>query len=76
MVTRLAGGFLQKHRKLSLDTSVFIYFIERHPRFFDICDWIFHGIEERRVEATTSTLTLTEILVQPYKLKNDELVYR
>jgi predicted nucleic acid-binding protein len=76
VVTRQAGAFLRAHRKVCLDTSVFIYFIERHPSYSDICASIFRNIEEDRIEATTSTLTLTEILVQPYKLKKDDLVYK
>lgn len=59
-----------------LDTSVFIYFVERHPRYYDLCDTIFNDLEEGRIEAATSTLTLIEILVQPYRLKKEELVLK
>ena len=76
MVKRQAGEFFKTHRKVCLDTSVFIYFIERHPSYYDICNSIFRNIEEGRIEAATSALTLTEILVQPYRLKKDDLVYK
>jgi len=55
---------------------VFIYFIERHPEYHDLCDEIFANIENGRVEAATSTLTLLEILVQPYRVKNEEIVLK
>lgn len=76
MVSRQAGDFFKTHRKVCLDTSVFIYFVERHPSYYDFCDSIFRSIEEDRIEAVTSTLTLIEILVQPYRLKNDDLVLK
>lgn len=76
MVGSQPNDFFKKHRKIYLDTSVFIYFIERHPNYYDLCDEIFGDIEEGRIEAATSTLTLTEILVQPYRLKKEELVLK
>ncbi|RPI37356.1 MAG: PIN domain-containing protein [Nitrospiraceae bacterium] len=76
MVSSQPGDFFKKHRKVYLDTSVFIYFVERHPHYYDLCDEIFRDIEEGRIEAATSTLTLIEILVQPYRLKKEELVLK
>ena len=70
------GDFFKKHRKVYLDTSVFIYFVEGHARYFDFCDAIFKDMEEGRIEAATSTLTLIETLVQPYRLKKEELVLK
>jgi hypothetical protein len=76
VVTSQTGAFLKRHRTISLDTSVFIYFVERHPRYYDLCDAIFRSIEEKRIEAVTSTVTLIEILVQPYRMKKDDLVFK
>jgi predicted nucleic acid-binding protein len=67
---------LRSRRKVYLDTSVFIYFIEEHPIYFEVCDRFFNYLEKGKIEAVTSTLTLTEILVQPYRQKNDELVLK
>ncbi len=76
MVSSQSSDFFKKHRKVYLDTSVFIYFVERHSRYYDLCDQIFKDLEEGRIEAATSTLTLIEILVQPYRLKKEELVLK
>ena len=76
MVSGRPDDFFINHRKVYLDTSVFIYFVERHPSYFDLCDRIFKDIEEGRIEAATSTLTLIEILVQPYRLNKEELVLK
>lgn len=68
--------FTQKHRTVYLDTSIFIYFIERHPRYHKFCTQLFEEIETGRTHALTSTLSLLEVLVQPYKLKREDLVLK
>ncbi len=70
------AGFLKKHRLIYLDTSAFIYFVEHHPRYFPVCEELFHEIEAGRTKASTSTLTLLEVLVQPYRHNNDERVLK
>jgi len=73
---RSLSGFLKKHHSVYLDTSTFIYFVERHPRYSPACEGLFHEIEAGRTKASTSTLTLLEILVQPYRRKKDDLVLK
>lgn len=75
MVGSRLGEFFKTHSKVYLDSSIFIYFVERHPLYFNPCDEIFRNMEEGRIEAKTSTLTLLEILVQPYRQKKEELVF-
>ncbi|MBI5641236.1 MAG: type II toxin-antitoxin system VapC family toxin [Nitrospirae bacterium] len=69
-------SLLRRRRVVYLDTSIFIYFVEQHPRYHKLCSSIFEDIEASRIKAVTSTLTLLEILVQPYKLKKEELVLK
>jgi uncharacterized protein len=76
VVPRALAGFLKKHTAVYLDTSTFIYFVEQHPRYFPVCEELFHEIEAGRTKALTSTLTLLEILVQPYRQKKDDLVFK
>jgi len=76
VMLRALAGFLKKHHSVYLDTSTFIYFVERHPRYSPICEELFHEIEAGRVKASTSTLTLLETLVQPYRQKKDDLVLK
>jgi predicted nucleic acid-binding protein len=68
--------FLKHHPSIYLDTSAVIYFVEHHPRYFPVCDELFREIESGRATASTSTLTLLEVLVQPYRLKKDDLVLK
>lgn len=68
--------FIKKHRSVALDTSVFIYFIEEHPDYHPLCDRIFESVETGLIKASTATLSLLEVLVQPYRMKKDDLVYK
>jgi predicted nucleic acid-binding protein len=70
------AAFLKRHRSIYLDTSAFIYFVERHPRYFPVCEELFRAIEAGRTKASTSTLTLLDILMQPYRQKKDDLVLK
>jgi predicted nucleic acid-binding protein len=50
---------------IGLDTSVFIYQIEANARYLDFTDHVFAWLERLGSQAITSTITLTELLVQP-----------
>ncbi|MDI6744519.1 MAG: type II toxin-antitoxin system VapC family toxin [Thermodesulfovibrionales bacterium] len=69
-----ADSFLRKHKSVYIDTSVFIYFVEKNARYHKICESIFENIESGAAKASTSTLSLLEVLVKPYKLKRDDLI--
>ena len=69
-----ADSFLRKHKSVYIDTSVFIYFVEKNARYHKICEAIFENIETGASKASTSTLSLLEVLVKPYKLKRDDLI--
>lgn len=63
--------FLTAHRLIALDTSVFIYQLEGNARYLSITHHIFLWLERPGSKAVTSTITMTELLVQPYR-KFDE----
>ena len=58
---------LADHQKIALDTSLFIYQWEAHPRYSPLTDPIFASIERSNVVAVTSTITMSELLVHPYR---------
>jgi len=51
--------------RLGVDTSPFIYFAEKHPKYRDRVREIFRITEINDVEIITSVVTLTEVLVKP-----------
>jgi predicted nucleic acid-binding protein len=65
-VARLRN-FLRRHRRIALDTSIFIYQLEANPKYLAYTDPIFSWIERPGSTAITSTITMTELLVLPYR---------
>jgi len=68
-VDRLRSN-LRKHSRIALDTSVFIYQIENNPRYVAATDQIFSYIQQAGHQAVTSAITLTELLVHPYRSRD------
>jgi len=56
-----------------IDTAPFIYFIEEHPVYLDIVKPVFAAIDAGNIEALTSTVTLLEVLVHPFRMHNESL---
>jgi len=57
-----------------LDTSIFIYQLEANVRYLTLTDHIFSWLEQPGCTAVTSTITMTELLVQPYRDSNEQRV--
>lgn len=58
-----------------MDTSVFIYQLETSPRYQPLTDIVFSWLEQSGVAAVTSTITMTELLVRPYREKDEQWVH-
>lgn len=59
---------------VALDTSIFVYFMEEHPLYLPLVDPLFEAIDAGRIEAVTSSLTLLEVLVIPFRFANATLI--
>ena len=60
--------------QIGVDTAPLIYFVEKHPTYFDRVAAIFKLISEGAISGVSVMLTLTEVLSQPMKLGNGKLV--
>ena len=60
-------AFLRSHRRIALDTSIFIYQLEANPKYLAYTDRIFRWLDQPGSAAVTSTITMTELLVLPYR---------
>lgn len=69
-------GLLNGHERLGLDTAIFIYHLERHPRYSPLTHLLFSGIEAGQWTAFTSVVTLMELAVRPWQLGRPEVAYR
>jgi predicted nucleic acid-binding protein len=70
LVADLAGA------KVAVDTALFIYLIEEHPRFLPVVEELFAQADRGDRTLITSALTLLEVLVVPYRLGDSELAER
>jgi predicted nucleic acid-binding protein len=52
---------------VAIDTAPFVYFIEEHPDYLPVVLPLFQAVDQGRVAALTSELTLLEVLVVPYR---------
>jgi predicted nucleic acid-binding protein len=59
---------LAAHTTLGLDTSVFIYHVEAHPRYLPLTQALLASVQAGRWMAVTSTITLMELTVRPWQL--------
>jgi len=59
--------------KICIDTAPFIYFIEKNPKYLGLLRPFFAEINAGKIDALTSTITLLEVLVLPFKTKNESL---
>jgi len=71
---RSLEAFLNRHPRIGLDTSLFIYHLEAHARYAEFADFVFRTITKPRHSAVASTLTMTELLVGPYRKADDQRV--
>lgn len=69
-------GLPSSGEHIGVDTNVFIYFLETHPRYGSWCASLFDLIERGQNPAVTSTVTLLELLVQPYRDQKEDLAQK
>jgi len=63
--------FLQRlgsHASLGLDTSLFIYHLESHPRYAPLTQLVLGEVESGRRTAVASVIALMELTVRPWQL--------
>lgn len=59
---------LRGHKRVLIDTSVWIYHFERHPQFAAAVDRVIEDLEAARFRGIASELTLLELSVRPLQL--------
>lgn len=61
---------LQNVNFLGLDTSPFIYLVERNQKYLSLMREIFKRLTNNEFQACSSVITLTEVLVHPIRQNN------
>ena len=67
---------LQNTTAVALDTAIFIYAFEQHPRFGALAQSVFRAIESGRFQGFASVLTLGEVLTGVKRADNPDLLFR
>ncbi|MCD6298045.1 MAG: PIN domain-containing protein [Deltaproteobacteria bacterium] len=55
---------------VGLDTAPLIYYIEEHPVYLESVRYFFEAVDRGNFKVVTSTITLLEVLVQPFRYNN------
>ncbi len=67
------GEALAGVARLGMDTAPVIYYVEEHARYLSLVAPVFDAIDNGALEAVTSVITLTEVLVHPLQRNASEL---
>ncbi len=59
---------------VALDTAPFIYLMEAHPAYLPWLDPFFEFVARGEIQVITSTVTLAEVLVQPFRVGRPDLI--
>ena len=76
LIRHALSRFLGRHKRIGLDTSVFIFELEENPKYIEPVHAIFRWLEEPTSHAATSTVTMLELLVHPYRRSDLDTVNR
>jgi len=58
---------------LGFDTAPIIYFVEAHPHYDTLVTEVFRRVAAGALQGVTSVITLTEVLVHPFRHGNQHL---
>ena len=76
MNSEMSGTFLSRFdniQRVHLDSNILIYFIEKNPKYHALIIPIFRWIDEGRLKAVSSTLSVLEVLVHPLRQNRPDL---
>jgi uncharacterized protein len=64
---------LRGHRRVLIDSSVWIYHLEQHSEFGEVAGNIIESLEDGRFRGIVSELTLLELTVRPLQLGRQDV---
>ncbi len=70
------GRLTAEHNIIGLDTSVFIYHFESHPRYLELTTAVLDNVEAGRQQAVISTVLLMELTVYPWRRVQPQMARR
>lgn len=64
----VAGLIPERHQRILIDTSVWIYHFEQNPTFGEAAGYVIEQLEAGKFRGIASELTLLELIVKPLQL--------
>ena len=64
---------LASHQVIGLDTSIFIYHLEAHPRYLPLTTLLLNSVQAGERQAVVSTVAFMELTVHPWRLDRPEV---
>jgi len=64
---------LASHQIIGLDTSIFIYHFEAHPKYLPLTQVILNQVQTGQCLGIASTLTIMELTVQPWRINRADI---
>lgn len=65
---------LLKVKSFGLDSMCFLYQFADHPHYAPLTDVIFNLLEQNKIKAITTTISIVEVFVQAEKSKNQSII--
>jgi predicted nucleic acid-binding protein len=62
-----------KHKRVLIDTGIWIYHFEQHPKFARPANRLIGGLEDGKFRGIASELTLLELTVRPLQLGRQDV---
>jgi predicted nucleic acid-binding protein len=69
----VSARFLGSHKRVLIDTSIWIYHFEQHPQLAPAAGRIIENLEEGKFRGIASELTLLELTVRPLQLGRQDV---
>lgn len=66
------SSILARGSLVALDSCVFIYHVEAHPRYRPLTEKLLQGIQADQWRAVTSVVTLMELTVRPWQVGRED----
>lgn len=60
------------HHRIAIDTSIFIFQLEENSTYVALANQVFGWLNTAKASAVTSTITMLELLVHPYRDEDEE----
>lgn len=67
-------SILKKHARIGIDSSVFMYSFEQHPKYEPLSTRVFEMLSSGEIHCITSIISVSELMVRPFQKKDIDVI--